>query len=540
MAMGVLTWLYRKLRAYYPFAFIVVEVQAAFPIAAGSVVLFSFYYQAATVDYLIVGGIVMALTAVGVTTTLVKVRPRAHPIERWIRGARGDEETRAAWQAAIELPLTTVRQDLVPVVLGLIPVVIASVIVLGAPWAMAFPVLVAALVTLGYSAILHYLVLEAGLRPVLVDISERLPPGHRGGHTGLSLRVRLFAAMPMIILIAGFVVAALTSDREGSTAISADVLIAVAVATAISLELTILLTKSILRPVADLHQATHAVAEGRWEEVRVPVTTGDELGELAASFNEMVDGLRERERIREAFGTYLDRDVAEYILSEGFSEDGVDVDVSVLFCDVRDFTSFASEATPQEVVAALNRLFEAIVPVIRRHGGHVDKFEGDGLLAVFGAPQPYDDHAERAVSAACEIARRVNSDGEAGELRVGVGVNSGHVIAGSIGGAGRLDFSVIGNPVNIAARVEEATKQLDDSVLITAATRDRLDEGFDAESRGEIELRGFDEPVPLYAPSIAGAERERAPGGEREPAGTPGGDDDGRPRLPRLLDRLRP
>ena len=138
------------------------------------------------------------------------------------------------------------------------------------------------------------------------------------------------------------------------------------------------------------------------------MTTGDELGELAASFNAMVEGLRERERIREAFGTYLDSEVAEYILCEGFNEEGVEIEVSVLFCDVRDFTAFAREATPQEVVACLNALFEVIVPIIAAHGGHIDKFEGDGLLAVFGAPEPFLDHADRAVRAAIEIASAVN------------------------------------------------------------------------------------------------------------------------------------
>jgi adenylate cyclase len=533
MAMGALTWLYRKLRGYYPFAFLAVELQTAFPIAAGTVLLFSFYYDAPAVDYVIIGGIVFGLTAVAVVVTLARVRPRMRPIERWIRGARRPDETREAWHAAVNLPVGMVRLDmLVPILLVVAPAVIASVGILGAPWLMAFPIFVAGMVALGYSAILHYLVLEAGLRPVLVDISQHLPPQHRVAHTGLSLRVRLLATMPMINVITAFVVVALAAEQSGTAAIGVDVLVAVAVATVIALELTILLSKSILRPVADLHEATHAVAEGRYEDVQVPVTTGDELGELAASFNEMVDGLRERERIREAFGTYLDRDVAEYILSEAFSEEGVDVDVSILFCDVRGFTSFASEATPKEVVAALNRLFETIVPVIRRHGGYVDKFEGDGLLAVFGAPQPHEDHAERAVRAACDIARRVNSEEEAGRLRVGIGVNSGHVIAGSIGGAGRLDFSVIGNAVNIADRVEAATKELDDNVLITAETRRRLGEGFDVEGRGEVELRGLDEPVTLYAPRIVGWEPAAA-----EPSRA--GDGAALPRLPHLLDRLR-
>ena len=114
--------------------------------------------------------------------------------------------------------------------------------------------------------------------------------------------------------------------------------------------------------------------------------------------------------LREAFGTYLDNSVAEYILSEGFAEEGEELEVSVLVCDVRDFTSFAPRASAKEVVSRLNELFEIVVPIVGRHGGHVDKFLGDGLLAVFGAPEPYPDHADRAVLAACEMATKVNSD----------------------------------------------------------------------------------------------------------------------------------
>ena len=127
--------------------------------------------------------------------------------------------------------------------------------------------------------------------------------------------------------------------------------------------------------------------EGHYD-VFVPVTTGDELGELAASFNQMVQGLAEREQLREAFGTYLDKSVAEFILSEEFAEEGVERDVSVLVFDVRDFTEFARQARgAKEVVARLNELFEIVVPIVTRHGGHIDKFVGDGVLAVFGAPE---------------------------------------------------------------------------------------------------------------------------------------------------------
>jgi adenylate cyclase len=524
--MGALEFLYRKLGSSYPFAFLMLELQSAFVITAGTIFLFSFYYDAPDDDFLLVGAIAMVLTALAVAATLVRLFPKMRPLSRWIAGKRSPEDTEDAWRAAIDLPLRMIRSDVwVPIVGVVLPTVIVSLFVFDAPWYSFFPLFAAAMVALGYSATLHYLVLEAGLRPVLLDINRELPPQLRTGHQAVSLRVRLLATIPMINIITGFLVAALTSEDSGTANLGADVLIALGVASTIALELTLLLTKSILRPVADLHRATHLVAEGRYNEVQVPVTTGDELGELAASFNDMVDGLREREQIREAFGTYLDRDVAEYILSEGFSEEGVDIEVSILFCDVRDFTEFSADASPQEVVAALNRLFEVIVPVIANEGGHVDKFEGDGLMAVFGAPEPFADHADRAVRAACAIARRVNHDGEAGDLRVGVGVNSGRVVAGSIGGGGRLDFSVIGNAVNLAARVQEATRDTGDDLLITTDTWKLLSHEFEAESRGHVELKGVPEPVALHAPAIVAAEEpeEVAAAEDEEAAATPAG-----------------
>jgi class 3 adenylate cyclase len=315
------------------------------------------------------------------------------------------------------------------------------------------------------------------------------------------------AALPLINLITGLVVAALTSSGGGGEALGVDVLVAVAVATTISLELTVLFSKSILRPIGDLQRATEALREGRYD-VSVPVTTGDELGELAASFNQMVEGLAERERLREVFGTYVDKSVAEYILGEGFSEEGEELEVSVLVCDVRDFTSFAASSSAKEVVSRLNALFEIVVPIVGRHRGHVDKFLGDGLLGVFGAPEPYPDHADRAVLAACEMATKVNSRDDLG-LKIGVGVNTGPVVAGSIGGGGRLNFSVIGDAVNVAARVEAATRELDEDVLITERTRERLGAGVETRSCGERTLKGIGEPLALYAP------RPEAPAGSR-------------------------
>ncbi len=152
-------------------------------------------------------------------------------------------------------------------------------------------------------------------------------------------------------------------------------------------------------------------------------------------------------------------------------------------------------------MAALNELFARVVPLIDRHGGHVDKFIGDGILAVFGAPEGYRDHADRAVAAALAIA--AEAGGPTGGLEMRCGINSGRVIAGSIGGAGRLNFSVIGDVVNVAARVEAATRETGDAVLITTATRAAMVRPIELTGRGSISLKGKTEPAELFAPQAA-------------------------------------
>jgi class 3 adenylate cyclase len=235
-------------------------------------------------------------------------------------------------------------------------------------------------------------------------------------------------------------------------------------------------------------------------DARVHVVTTDETGELARSFNQMTAGLKQRERLREAFGSYVDPELADRVAQEGTDMRGEEVEVSILFMDVRGFTTLSEKSSAPKVVEQLNALYDVVVPVILRHGGHANKFIGDGLLAVFGAPVRHGDHADRAAAAALEIAACVNG-GDAGELRVGLGVNSGSVVVGTIGGGGRLDFTVIGDPVNTAARVESATRETGDDVLITGETRSRLQaEHGDWEQRTAMPLKGKSEEVSLYAP----------------------------------------
>ncbi len=505
MAVGAMTFFYRRLGARYPLAFMAVELQTALFIVAGTLALFSFYFEADTHEYMTVLWIALALTEAAIVLSVLRIRSQIGPIREWLEGNRDEAATKEAWSAAINLPVLLLKRDLpIPVLVSVLPICIVSVIVLDLPALAIFPLLAGSAVAMGYSAILHYLTWRRGCARSCSTSTPASP--RRTARTSGRSRCApgCMVALPLINLITGLVVAALTSEGAGGgTGLGLDVLVALLVSTTISLELTVMLSKSILRPIDDLKRAVDRINAGDFD-VSVPVTTGDELGELAASFNEMVAGLAERERLREAFGTYLDREVAEYILSDGFTEEGVEIEVSVLFCDVRDFTEFASNATPTEVVAALNGLFEVIVPIIAEHGGHIDKFEGDGLLAVFGAPEPFPDHADRAVHAACKIGGAINERGEAGELRIGVGVNTGTVVAGAIGGAGRLNFSVIGGAVNIAHRVEAHTRETDDNILITTETWKRLSHAFEAESRGKAELKGIAEPMALYAPKVAG------------------------------------
>jgi adenylate cyclase len=215
----------------------------------------------------------------------------------------------------------------------------------------------------------------------------------------------------------------------------------------------------------------------------------------------MVGGLRERDRIREAFGTYLDPEVAEYILREGTALSGEELEVTVLVLDIRDFTRLAERLSAPEVVTKLNRLYERLVPIIHARGGHVDKYVGDGLLAVFGAPRRQVNHADEALGAALEIAAAIEHDDA--NFSVGIGLNSGTVVAGNVGGAGRLEFSVIGDAVNVAVRVESATRTTGDTVLIAERTRELLGATeAPLEERPDISLKGKRERVTLYAPRI--------------------------------------
>ena len=235
---------------------------------------------------------------------------------------------------------------------------------------------------------------------------------------------------------------------------------------------SVLMFSPSLRPIRDLAEGTERVAAGDYSQ-RLPVVQDDDLGALAASFNRMQAGLAERQRLQAAFGTYVDPALAARLLEQGDDVfTGERREVTVMFVDIRDFTPFAEANTAEDTVARLNALFEIVVPAVVDAGGHVNKFLGDGALAVFGAPNDLADHADAAVTAAVLIHRLV-AERFGGELRIGIGINTGVVIAGTIGGGGKLEFTLIGDTVNVAARVEQLTKTTGDAILLTQPDRRR-------------------------------------------------------------------
>src|SRR4051812_19371338 len=521
MLRAVLPYLLHRLGPRYPRVVLAALFQLSYLVVLGGVWLLDLYVRLDPGQFGRILAVTEAAVAIEIVAALGVAFRLVRPADPWLRGDRTPETAVRAWRALAGLPLAFLTWGRgVPLVLNLVPIAAYLTAELDAPVFPSFFILMAAAgIVLLYGAFLRYFAIELIMRPVLEEVSCELPDGAQLGRVTAPLKWKLLVALPSINIITGVVVVGLSSPTDsGVDQLGVGVLVTIAVAFTISLELSVLLLRSILKPLDDLQRGTARVAHGDFS-VRVPVMGTDETGMLAGSFNTMVSGLDERERLREAFGAFVDPDVAERVLAEGTVLEGEEVEVSVLFLDIRSFTAFAEHATAGEVVARLNEFFELVVPVLARHGGHANKFVGDGLLGVFGAPDRLPDHADRAVAAALDIVAAVRAR-YGDELRVGVGVNSGTVVAGTIGGGGRVEFTVIGDPVNTAARVEEATRETGDDVLVTEATRRllRRDHGGFV-GRGEAELKGKSRRVRLHAPTVAAAPGRPVPPGAHQPAG---------------------
>jgi adenylate cyclase len=255
--------------------------------------------------------------------------------------------------------------------------------------------------------------------------------------------------------------------------------------------------------VGHISDAARRVKGGEYATLP-PLRTGDEIERLGQDFNQMVLGLKERDHLRETFGRYVTRQVADHLMKGNVNLGGELVPVTVLFSDIRSFTSISETMEPRALLDFLNEYFSGMVESVMSHGGVVDKFMGDAIMAVFGAPVPQPDDALHAVQAALEMRTRleeINRDFAARglpEIRTGIGLHSGQVVAGNMGHVERMEYTVIGDAVNLASRLEGMTKELGCDVLLSEDLFLSVETHVVAEPLKRIKVKGRDQDVMVY------------------------------------------
>jgi adenylate cyclase len=281
-------------------------------------------------------------------------------------------------------------------------------------------------------------------------------------------------------------------------------ILALLLAVGITVPVVFLLSRRVSKPLSQLHDAVEAIGQGKFE-TRLDISSRDEFGDVAKAVNTMAAGLGERERVKSAFARYVSHQVMDSIL-----ESKVDVlkgdrrRISVLFCDIRGFTTISEGLPPEKVVQLLNEYFERMVEVVFRNNGTLDKFIGDGLMVIFGAPEDDPYQEEHALKAAIEMQAELRSLAEKWKpeglnLRIGIGINSGPAIVGNIGSTRRMEYTAIGDTVNLASRLESATKELGVGILISEYTHNALRGSFRFRNMGSVHVKGRVDPVLTYS-----------------------------------------
>jgi adenylate cyclase len=350
-----------------------------------------------------------------------------------------------------------------------------------------------------------YLLAERMLRPITALAlasgapSQPVLPGVAGR---LLLSWVLATGVPLLGL--ALVGVDIARDRPEAVEQAAEsILVLSALALSTGLVATIIVAKSVSEPLRAVRHALARVETGELEGVEVPITDASEVGLVQSGFNRMAAGLRERERLRDLFGRHVGEDVARAALDGEVELGGQVRDVAVLFIDLVGSTALAARRPPDEVVALLNRFFAIVVESVAEGDGWVNKFEGDAALCVFGAPV---DHADPA-GAALRCARRLHERlaAELPDVDAGIGVSAGPAVAGNVGAESRFEYTVIGDPVNEAARLCERAKSAPGRVLASEAVLARARNGEAERWRlGEaVVLRGRDEPTRTAEPLAA-------------------------------------
>jgi adenylate cyclase len=339
----------------------------------------------------------------------------------------------------------------------LVAIVVFGALNAGISWRLGLAVANAVLIGGISSGALTYLIAERILRPATARVLAGSPPRRQLG--GVLARLVVFWALGTAVPVTGMLAAALGAlvfVDVSTTQLAVIVLLSGVCALATGLLTTVGAARAVADPVAAVRMAMSRVEQGELD-IAVPVYDGTGLGQLQAGFNNMAAGLRERERIREMFARQVGRDVAQASAELAEIRLGGEVrSVGVLFIDLVGSTALASERPPTEVVALLNTFFAVVVEVVDDTGGWINKFEGDAALAVFGAPTTHDDPAGEALAAGRRLAVRLARD--LTEVSAGIGVSAGEAVAGYVGDVQRFEYTVIGDPVNEAARLSELAK----------------------------------------------------------------------------------
>ena len=421
---------------------------------------------------------------------------RFRETRRWLDEDREPDEDER--RVALRIPL---RQLHVSMTLWLIAAV--GVFCLNVAFSFLLAVIVGVTTLLGAvtTSAMAYLLAERITRATSARALQSGVPARRVG-PGVTTRALLAwilgSGVPLVGLCAVAIVA-LAGVDVGRSELAVTALVLGGVALLVGVLITWQAARAVADPVRSVRDAVARVEAGELD-TRVPVFDDSDLGLLQAGFNRMSDGLREREELRDLFGRHVGEDVARAAMERGIELGGEELEVAVLFVDLVGSTSMAAERPPQEVVARLNAFFGVVVEVVEDHGGWINKFEGDAALAVFGAPLPLDDAAGCALAAGRALAERID---ELDGLEAGIGISAGRAVAGNVGAESRFEYTVIGDPVNEAARLCELAKEAAGRVIASAGALERAGEEEARRWREdeEVTLRGRSEATRLAIPA---------------------------------------
>lgn len=272
----------------------------------------------------------------------------------------------------------------------------------------------------------------------------------------------------------------------------------------------LLIARGVSGPLHQLAAHADSVAAGDYSR-HLTLVRQDELGHLATAFNHMSDGLADRDKVRDLLGKVVSREIAAQLLRSGVALGGEEREVTILFCDLRDFTAMSEKMAARDVLALLNRYLDRMSTIVEKHGGVVDKYIGDAIMALFGAPVATPNAAARAVAAAKEMVdsledlnRELEREGQP-RLEFGIGINTAVVVAGNMGSKTRLNYTVIGDGVNLASRLEALTKKPEfaTSIIVSEATAKACGERDRLRALATVTVKGKQEPIQIYAVDVA-------------------------------------